>query len=277
MKTKQNKTLAMLIVLASITALSSCKKEQMNSLTKTKANLAGVDATYDEMLRLTMSMGLSGSFKTEDVDAIPGAIVTEDTLSNPHTKTIDYGSGCIDNDGKVFKGKIILSYTTGDFLHTAGASIAVTPVDYSVNDNEISGTTTLQNDGVNGNGNINFIYNINAKRVLANNGGTDSIGGRQEVEWVAGSETSDKLDDQFSFTGMLGGHASGDGDVDFAISILNPLIQNRAPGCNEFYVQGETLTQVSGQSDVYLDFGDGTCDNLAVETIDGVSTTITLE
>lgn len=276
MKTRQNKTLAALIVLASITGFSSCKKEQMNSLTKTKANLIGVDATYNEMLRMTMSMGVSGSFKTEDADAIPGAIVTDDTLSNPHTRTIDYGSGCIDNYGKIYKGQIIISYTTRDFLHVAGASVAITPVNYSVDDHDISGTTTLQNDGVNGNGNVTLTYNVNAKRVRIDNGAIDSLGGQQVVEWVAGSDTEDKSDDQLSFTGLLGGHSTQDGDFDFAINILQPLIKNRANDCNEFFVKGETLTQVSGQSDVYLDYGDGTCDDLGVETIDGISTTITL-
>ena len=46
---------------------------------------------------------------------------------------------------------------------------------------------------------------------------------------------------------------------------------------SKYFVEGITLNQTTGESDRYLDYGDGTCDNLAVETVDGVSQTITLQ
>jgi hypothetical protein len=273
MKTKkQNKTLAVVIILAATLAISSCQKEKVTTQVKAKKDVKWVDATYNDMLKFALAAN-SGSFKNDEIFGC--ATVTDDTVSMPHTRTIDYGSGCVDSDGKTHKGQVVLSYNTTDFLHTPGAYVSASMNNYYIDGNQIAGSLSVHNTGTNGNGNISFTMDVDAKRIMGNGSGTDSVAGQEVVEWVAGSSTPESIDDQFSFTGGAGGSAADGGT--FHLSILQPLIKNRASGCNLFFVKGETLSQISGQSDRYLDYGDGTCDNLAVETVDGNSQTITLD
>jgi hypothetical protein len=275
MKTKQNKTLIAVVILTAMLALNSCQKEILKpEVKKTTTDVAWVDDTYNDLMNFAVNIN-SGSFKTEDAFAQNGcAVVTDDTVSMPHTRTLDYGSGCADNDGKIHKGQIILTYNTTDFLYTAGAYVNVSLNNYFVDDNQITGSLSLQNTGTNGDGFISFTLNVDAKRILANNAGTDSVVGQQVVEWVAGSSTSESIDDEFSFTGGADGKAST-GET-FSVSIIQPLLKKRAPGCYH-YVKGQTYIQISGQSDRYMDYGDGICDNLGVETVDGNSQTVTLD
>jgi hypothetical protein len=275
MKTNQNKTLAVVMILAATLVLSSCQKENVAPVVKTKStDVKWVDDTYNDLMKFAVNIS-SGSFKTEDAYAIAGcATITDDTISTPHTRTIDYGTGCMNNDGKTHKGRIILTYNTGDFLHTSGAYVQVALDNYFVDDNQITGSMALNNTGFNGNGNMTLTLDVDAKRVMANGSGTDSVVGNMAVEWVAGYSTSENSDDQFSYTGGASG-SSSDGNT-FQLTVLQPLIKNRAEGCYH-YVKGETLVQISGESDRHVDYGDGTCDNLAVETVDGNSQTITLD
>jgi hypothetical protein len=275
MKTNQNTTLLAIILIATL-AISSCKKETHLPQTKKKTtDVKWVDATYNDMWKFAMAVN-SGSFKNEEGNALLScATITDDTVSMPHTRTLDYGTGCMDDQGKVHKGQIVLSYNNRDFLHVSGAYVDVALNNYFVDSNQLTGSVHLQNTGINGNGNISLTLDVNAQRILANSGGTDSVGGQEVVEWVAGANTSENVDDQFSYTGGANAHMAN-GDVG-SVTILQPLIKNRAPGCNEYFVKGETLTQVSGQSDRYLDYGDGTCDAIAVETVDGNATEIHLD
>jgi hypothetical protein len=274
MKTLQNKTLVAMILIVTL-AISSCKKEKPLQQFKKATNVAWVSETYDDMWRYAM-MANHGAFKNEEGNALLScATVTDDTVSSPHTRTLDFGAGCTDSEGKVHKGQIVLTYNDRDFLNVPGAYVDVALNNYFVDDDQIMGTVHLLNNGTNGSGNISLTLNVDAQRVIANGGGTDSVAGQEVVEWVAGANTPENSDDQFSYTGGASGHmANGDAG---SVTITQALIRNRAPGCNEYFVKGETLTQVAGQSDRYLDFGDGTCDAEAVETIDGNSQTIHLD
>jgi hypothetical protein len=242
MKTKkQNTTLAVVIMLAATLAISSCKKEKVITQVKAKKDVKWVDDTYNDMLKFALAAN-SGSFKNNEIYGC--AVVTEDTTSMPNTRTIDYGTGCVDNDGKTHKGKIVLSLNTSDFMQTPGAYVSVAFYNYFVDDNQITGSLNLNNTGTNGSGNIEFTLDADAKRIMANGGGTDSVTGHEIAEWVAGAGTPESVDDQFSFTGGAGG-GMNDGTT-FHLSILQPLIKNRASGCNQYFVKGETLVQISG-------------------------------
>ena len=272
MKTKQNKTLALVIMFAATLTISSCQKEKIVSKVEPSEKIFLEDQTFIGVQRtIIFEITRNLSFKTESCE-----IITYDTVSGPHVKTIDYGTGCIDNEGKTRKGQIIIAYDTENIKYVTGANAYTTFNNFFISDVQIDGSFNLHNDGINGNGNYVFTMSGKYDEILGNNAGTESVIGQQVMEWTSGADTpNDATDNEFAYTGSID-VTSTNGDVS-TLSILQPLIEKRAPGCERFYVSGIQNLQVTGQSDRYLDYGDGTCDDQAVETVDGVSTPVTLQ
>jgi hypothetical protein len=271
MKTVQHTRLFAIILLAAI-AFSSCQKEKLTTKTalKTSADVKWVDDTNNEMMRYALSIN-SGSFKTE-ADYESCATVTTDTTSSPMKRIIDYGTGCIDGDGKLHAGRIELEFNSTDFLEVTGAYVQVTTFDYSVEGNTIEATARLENNGLNVDGNTTLTLDVDAERIMGDGSGSDLINGQLVVEWVEGDATAEKSDDEFQFTGGATGSMSTGETCTLSIPVA--LLKKRV--CKEHYVKGESLTQISGQSDIHTDYGDGTCDDLAIETIDGNATEVHL-
>jgi len=269
MKTKQNKTVAAIILVAVIMATSSCQKEKLTPTVKKSENTTLARETFSDIqAALMFEVTRNLSFKTENCGTI-----TDDTISVPHVRTIDYGTGCIDDDGKVRKGQMIITYDADDIKTTAGANAYTTFNVFFIDDIEVTGTFNMHNNGLNGNGNYTYTTIGKFEQILPNNEGTLSVDGQQEIEWISGDNTPDVSDDEYAHTGSLTG-VLPTGET-MSITIVQPLIEKR--NCEGYYVSGEELIQVTGESDLYLNYGDGTCDNIAVKTVDGVPQTITLD
>jgi len=266
-----------LIAITAVAVLNSCQKEKNDTDLTSANNMALADESYNDVNNIADEAANDGtvSYKTDDTNSLLAgcATVTRDTVSMPHVCTIDFGTtGCTGVDGKVRKGKIIVTYD-GRY-RDAGTTITITFDNYSVNNNQVTGTKTIHNDGVNGDGNISFSISVNGQVVLANGAGTVTWSSTRTREWIAGSNTSSRDDDQYSITGSATGTAAN-GDV-FTATIQDALIRNLAPGCRRHFVKGVVLLQRTGKPDRTLDFGNGNCDDVAVVTINGVSHTIIL-
>jgi hypothetical protein len=100
-------------------------------------------------------------------------------------------------------------------------------------------------------------WNSNRTRTRISNGGTPL----------------DPTDDEFSITGGSEGLNAKGVHYIMAISANNPLIAyNNYP----HFVQG-SVTMTTEKRSALMDYGDGTKDNLATVTINGVTKTITLK
>ncbi|MCW5906461.1 MAG: hypothetical protein KIS94_01260 [Chitinophagales bacterium] len=264
-------------------AISSCKKETVtNPVTKMSMVKTGQEKaqmttiTYKSVnILYGIFTGNLDSYKTESANSILScAVVVHDTTEIPYKVSADFGSGCTLEDGSVVTGKITATYNNKKF--TEPGSHATANLDsFYVNGDKIVGTVDIINNGMNGNNNLVFGIVITGGKLVY---GSDGRFIKQDVHWELefmrnDPETSD--DDVLSVTGNSNGVTSDNFAYNEAITI--PLTASRHPLCVREFVKGTTLIQISGQSDITLDYGDGTCDEFATVTQEGISETITLK
>ena len=92
-------------------------------------------------------------------------------MGSVKTLTVNFGAtNCLCNDGRYRRGTIVLSFSGKykDFLTV----ITVTPQNYFVNDNQVSGTKTITNKGHNAVHHLVYEINANMAIVKANGGAT---------------------------------------------------------------------------------------------------------
>ena len=216
------------------------------------------------------------SFKTADAEGLLAtscAIVTVDTLTATKTITINFGAtNCLCNDGRNRRGSVILSFT-GKYRDSL-TLITVSPQNYFVNDNQVSGSKTITNKGHNAAHHLVYEINANMTITKANGGGTITWSSLRQREWLTGENTLAWSDDIYSITGTANGTTSNSNS--FTSVITSPLIRNMAIGCRKHFTQGILEHTPSGKAMRSIDYGNGACDDQATVTINGNTYTITL-
>lgn len=255
--------------------LTSCNQNQDTEL-GVSHDASKAEFFYNDVNNIADEAGNTGDIASiRSMDGIMSgcATLTIDTVSNPHTIVIDFGStNCLCADNRYRRGAINISFT-GRY-RDAGTTITITTNNYFVNDNQVIGTHTIVNQGTNTSGNIYYSIDVTGQVVLAGGSGTISWSSSRVREWIAGSSTPEFNDDVYSITGSGSGTSSAGNHI--AVSITNPLIRKLEPGCRMHFVQGTIEVLPDGKPVRILDFGSGDCDNIATVTINGVSYTITL-
>lgn len=262
--------------------LVSCNKDKddaadPDSDTGQASDFALAEKTYNDALDIADEAGTTGSVGLKgDVAGLISncATVTHDTLSVPHVITIDFGSvNCLCSDGKYRRGQILVTYT-GQYLEP-GHTHSITFNNYFVNDNQVTGTKTVTNNGYNTANHLTFSVSVNGQLILANNAGTISWVSEREREWIEGDNTPEKSDDVFLLSGSatvtrLNGSTS-------THTITTPLRMERS--CQFRYpVSGVVLIERTNRPDRTLDYSymNSQCDKVATVTINGVSYNISL-
>lgn len=215
----------------------------------------------------------TGNLKSIEINRIflsDCATVTLDTNVFPHELTIDFGAeNCLCNDGRYRRGKIIITFT-GRYRQP-GTVITHGFEDYYVNDNQIEGTKVVTNMGPNQNGNMYFTIEVVGVIHRADTGGTVSWNSSRQREWIQGWNTHNRWDDIFLITGTAHGiKANG---FEWSSEITSPL---RVELACRFMVSGTVEIQPENRPLRVLDYGDGSCDNVATVTVNGVTYTIYL-
>lgn len=264
----------MLLLIGALTiGLISCKKNSTSEDAEVAAaqnfNVAEVEDDNTQIMadqaEANGSVSLrSSSTVTSSSDLLTScAVVTRDTVSTPRTITIDFGTGCTNAHGTTRKGKLLISYT-GRY-RDEGTVIHIVSQDYYVNDNKVDIDRTITNQGLNNDG--NYVFDIHAIRSVTFPGGeTSSSTVDKTREWIEGASTPHVFeDDVYRVTGS-GTHTSRRGIV-YDASTVTPLI--RKVDCHEF-ASGTVKIIRHGNRDrsAVIDFGDGTCDDEAVVTLD---------
>lgn len=186
----------------------------------------------------------------------------------PKTITIDFGSGCEDNNGRTKTGKVIIVQSAQ--MIEEGATRTITFEDFAVNNTLIAGTRTVTNTGANAAGNI--VFSVEGDFTGTRNGRSRTRKVSKEREWIAGAETCDRSDDEFLITGSA------------TITCRNKTITRNiteaihvAPGSCKYPLSGKVHVD-RGRKTGEVDFGDGTCDNIAIVTkADGSTKEIDLD
>lgn len=193
-------------------------------------------------------------------DFIPCATVTiTPTTGFPKTIVIDFGTACTYN-GNTRSGKI--NITLSDSLRKSGSVAVMTFTNYIINGYKLEGTHTWTNTSVSPG--RSWTHRVeNGKVTVVTSGRYWTHSGLRTVVQTAGVSTYTRIDDVFSITGNH--NVTNSANVSRDITVLEAL-QKKTACANidkgKLKVQGPNHYAI-------IDFGDGTCDNLATLSIDG--------
>jgi len=231
-----------------------------------------VDNIVDDFLIEDLSLGNKTEASREDGDkhgGMPDCVTKTIVLTNT-TKmvTLDFGEGCELPNGHVLAGKIIMSYSFD--LEMQIITIAQTFEDFSFNEVKVTGENTFVRIRENENGNPQSTKSINVTLTWPD-GEFMSRVGEKTREWIEGYDTRTWGDNVYLITGNWT-NTFKDGTI-FSATITEPL--RREMSCR--YIVSGIVEFVKGDATGSLNFGDGTCDNLAIYTnAEGVETEIVL-
>lgn len=254
---------------------SSCVKDKDNdSDTNSSRNESIAESYFNELNSISDQAAtkgdLSGFKLAEDAGSLLAtcAIISIDTsanvsVANPDTFIVDFGTGCLGNDGKTRRG-ILLITATGRYLET-GTIITITPSNYFVNDNQVTGFRRVTNLGANAQNQPSFSVEVNGSVILANGGGTITWTANRVRTWISGYNTPLLfLDDEYSLTGTSNGTKTSGTSWN---SVINtPLVYRQS--CRQI-VSGTLTITPENKPQRLVDFGNGVCDNSASVTING--------
>jgi hypothetical protein len=193
-----------------------------------------------------------------------------DSTNFPKIITIDYGTtGYIDSRNDTLKGKIFV--TISGKLWKSGSTKTIRTVDFYVNDNNIKGVKVITDNGLNAAKDPSMTEDVSDTIILVDKSTIIRNSTRTRVRIDDNGTPKIFWDDKFSITGSTTGiNAKG---VAYTVEITNPLIIYNN---YKFFVQGTISTTTQSRTAI-LDYGDGTKDNKATLTINGVTKNIKLK
>ncbi len=290
---------ALLIIVVVI--FSSCKKDNSTQPADTPEVAATIDASqsdaiaeeqFDDVFNITMGVQASDAGEEIGLGAGAGIIYTStvnpdgttspDSSSRcftvsvvphiahvfPKTVTLDFGEGCLGKDGKLRKGKIVSIFTGPMFI--AGSKTSTTFLDYSVDSFKIEGTHTVENTS-SSNKQAWEVKVIDGKITNTISGNWKKWNSVKTHTQIEGNGTPlYPHDDVFKITGN--GEGSNSNGNSWTALIAEPLIKKF--DCR--WISQGTVKITRNNNEAVLDYGDGSCNNKAVITINGVSHNIIL-
>ena len=250
---------------------NSCKKdkESVAEEFETTFEISGDQAVTnnlsqdaeDVFLEVAQDNNIAGNFAPEPVNnIIPCATVTITPATGfPKTIVIDFGTSCTHN-GITRSGKINVTLT--DSVRKPGSIATMTFTNYFVNLYKIEGTYRWTNTSTANTRSWDRVT-IGGK-ITAPNGKYWNHEGSRSVTQTAGLGTPTPTDDIFSV--FPGTHTvTNSSNLSRTCTILEAL--QRKVSCANI---DKGKIKVQGPNHyATIDFGDGTCDNLALLSIDG--------
>ena len=252
---------------------------EATSSSKIDAANDDVSSIVEDQFNATQASATSKTAETNNLNNLPScATVTRNpavgVTLNPGdtvTKTIDFGTtGCPLNNGNVLKGQIVITWT---YQPTAATqTINYQFVNFYHNATKIEGNKTFTRTMSTGTLPHPIVTMTMDMTATFANGDVYTRTGTRTREITAGYDTPNVLnDDIYQVTGNWN-TTFPSGTVRYS-TITSPLVYKLS--CNSHFVQG-VISFVQNNNTATLDYGDGTCDNLAVFTINGVAHTIVL-
>lgn len=256
----------------------SCSKEDSPateafdiSEAKTSAEIDGftedISAIIDNQIDIQTSVS-GKSANVPDSFLPPCATVTMVITGNTWVRTIDFGTqGCALPNGNIYKGKIIITKTVS--TTPLSKTFTITFDNFYINARKIEGTKTLVKT-------LTTVAPIHPTStmtmnitVIFPNGFSYVRTGTRVSEMVEGFSTAVWNDNIFKVTGSW---TTTRPNWSQTSTIMVPLIFRM--NCQYRLVRGKV--EIVRNSNVALvDYGDGTCDNIATITINGTTTPFT--
>lgn len=272
MKTRR-KLVTVVLLLMSLFIVVSCEnsddvstpsqntfeEDELLMVAETNEVSSDVDIVVDTYFEFDEGMASKNEVKSEALtfemlSCVTKTVITTDT---DKTVTLDFGTGCELPNGNVLKGKIILNFAK----NTDAKILTITKTFENFYHNEImvEGQTTIVKTRENDNGYPQATHAFN-KKLTWPDGEFYSRNGVKTREWVAGFDTKNWGDDVFLITGNW--EIVRKNGTTITAEITTPL--KREMACR-FLVSG-TIGLTKNENSGTLDFGTGTCDNVAVFT-----------
>lgn len=214
----------------------------------------------DVFLEIAVDNNIAGNLvQPETAGIISCATVTITPAQGfPKTIVIDFGVACTHN-GITRSGKINILLT--DSVRRPGSTATMTFTNYYVNFYKVEGTITWTNTSTAGTRSWRRV--IAGGKITAPNANYWLHEGTADVTQTAGVGTFTLLDDAFS---MTGNHRVTNAAGRFRDCIILEALKKKTI-CSDID-KGKLKVQGPNHFAV-IDFGDGTCDNLATISIDG--------
>ncbi len=282
----------------SSTLLISCKKDQSGDLTPAEEeeiaristeSEAESDLVYDDVFNNVMgvsnevAIGGTGVFGREasggkllNPDSITCFTVTKTQLNAPAPfpvkVVIDFGTtGCTGADGHTRYGKVIIVYT-GRLIFPG--NMATTTFDgFHLDSIAVTGTHQIRNTTAAGSNQRQFTVEVTDAKLTKPSGNFIRWNSHKVITQVEGNATPVPVDDVFRITGQSHGRVlRGNLLFEWTSEILDPLIKRfNCPWISKGVIRTKRSTLSNTSPWVAtLNFGQGTCDFLAVLTINGV-------
>lgn len=265
-----------LLALPSLFFLTGCQKEEDEPdpefettfiLTENQAVSESIsdDATV-VFFEASINSGfyrVNGTAQTTGTLSCATVTVNPQNSTFPKTIVIDFGNGCVSQDGISRKGKI--NITLSDYVHNPGAVAVMTFDNYYTAGYKVEGTITWTNTSTpNG---VSWTREITGGKLTEPLGGYYwTHEGTKNVTQTAGANTPlNLLDDVYSVTGNH--TVTNPAGKTRTVTILEDL--EKKTTCHNV-TKGKMKIQAQTHFAI-LDYGDGTCDNVATITIDGVA------
>lgn len=256
-----------------LATFSSCQKDDTTTAvdevaltqqeTQSEEIMNDIDLLVDEAIDTNVS-GLK-SATTQGLAYLNDCpVITINTEVSPEVLTIDFGTACTGEDGKVRSGKIIV---TSASFNTFPSVRTKTFENFYVDGKKVEGEVikTISKDQEN---NIRTAeINEDVTITFADNEGTAKRTANVTRQYERG-ERLIRLDNQVVSWGTIEFTRVNGVKITKTVSQDNPLIFRNA--CHHI-VSGLVSVAVSNGRNGTIDYGTGNCDNLATITIDGQS------
>lgn len=260
--------------LSAIIILASCKKDkstgddEIQTTYQLSQDQAAGESIGDDVNSLFLEASVNAGLATgrlsdiaETNNSLSCASVTVTQGNFPKTMVIDFGAGCTSIDGVLRAGKI--NIVISDSVHHNGATAVMTFTNYFVENYKVEGTITWVNTSTpNG---ISWTRDIADGKITAPGANYYWLHvGSKTVQQTGGASTPyNLLDDVYTITGNH--------------TVTNPLGKSRTATITEALEKQVICHNVSkGKVKVegpnhyaIVDYGNGTCDNVATVSIDG--------
>lgn len=273
-----------LVMLLFTGVLISCNDDELDLVTEeaeqTAVSETEIDAVFedaDDLASLSISTvdaNTGGKIAEEDPndDRFCEGVFSFEGDRESGTITLDFGDGCVDRNGNVRKGQIIIEYIGRRFV--PGSQVVTTFVNYSINDIAIEGTRTLTNIAPS----LEDYPTFNITLVGGKVTWPDGTFATREVDktrvWV---NANNPINDEHHVTGEASGTTRR--GVNYQVNIMDTLIYKRACRISKrgrLPVAGTKIITTDNKV-ITVNYGDGECDRRVEIIVDGTSEEVTAD
>lgn len=270
----------MLVVLALVFGFSSCQKDDtMQQKIEIAEDEAIADSYFGQALGEIDDLGDMAVLFESDPGEITAktagtppvappttgsrVVVVTPEVGFPKTITITFTNWQVGD--RPAKNGVIQIVITGP-MHRAGTSRTVTFRNFTIGGNMIEGTKTITNVD-----DVTVTITLTGGKITFEDGTFITREVNRTRKWILGMLTPRFIwDDEFEITGTVSGvNRKGE---QYSVVITKPVVRRMA--CL-WLVEG-TITVQAGERSLVLDFGNGTCDDIATITANGETREITL-